>query len=293
MTNVRTLVTFAALLPPLVVGAVGAAEYPVHREVSATRTLRFVGTGEHTLDVRVRSGAIRVLGDNGSDVRVEATTKISAETDEAARDAERDTPIDFLDGAATVTAVVRDEDGSTCGARGSDRRPAWWDRRRYEVTVDFTIRVPRETRVRLCTVNGAGVRVEGTSGDFDVESVNGGVTLDRLSGSGRATTVNGAMAATFAGTPRSASLLKTVNGDITVTLPADASADLRLKTFNGGLFTDFDVEPQAAKAEVASRSQNGKFVYRSRSFTTVRVGRGGPEMTLDTFNGSVRVLRAR
>jgi hypothetical protein len=228
----------------------------------------------------VQSGAIHVLGDNGSDVRVEATMQISAETDEAARAAERAMAIEFSDAAATVTAVVRDEDGSTCGARGNDRRPAWWDRRRYEARVDFTIRVPRDTRVRLCTTNGAGVRVEGTSGDFDVESVNGGVTLDRLSGSGRATTVNGGVTATFAETPRSASLLKTVNGDITVTLPGNA-------------FTDFDVEPQASKLEAASRSQNGKFVYRSRSFTAVRVGRGGPELTLDTLNGSVRVLRAR
>jgi hypothetical protein len=290
MTNIRTLIVGSSLLVPLVGGP---AEYPVHRESSTARTLRFAGAGVHTLDVRVTSGAIRVVGDEGADVRVEATTKISAETDEAARAAERGMAIEFSDGAVTVAAVVRDEDGSTCGARGSDRRPAWWDRRRYEVTVDFTIRVPRETRVRLCTVNGAGVRVEGTSGDFDVESVNGGVTLDRLRGSGRGTTVNGAVVATFAETPRSASLLKTVNGDIEVTLPADASADLRLKTFNGGLFTDFDVEPQAAKAEAAPRSQSGRFVYRSRSFTTVRVGRGGPEMTLDTFNGSVRVLRAR
>jgi len=105
--------------------------------------------------------------------------------------------------------------------------------------------------------------------------------------------VNGGVVATFAETPRSASLLRAVNGDITVTLPADASADLRLKTFNGGLFTDFDVEPQAVKPESASRSPSGKFVYRSRSFTSVRVGRGGAELTLDTFNGSVRVLRAR
>ena len=65
MTHIQDARHVRGLLPPVVVGAVGAAEYPVHREVSATRTLRFVGTGEHTLDVRVRSGAIRILGDNG------------------------------------------------------------------------------------------------------------------------------------------------------------------------------------------------------------------------------------
>jgi len=34
------------------------------------------------------------------------------------------------------------------------------------------------------------------------------------------------------------------------------------------------------------------FVYRSNEFTTLRVGRGGPELTFDAFNGDVRVLRA-
>jgi DUF4097 and DUF4098 domain-containing protein YvlB len=142
-------------------------------------------------------------------------------------------------------------------------------------------------------VNGGDVRVEDISGDFDVDNVNGSITLDRLRGSGRAVTVNGRLAATFASAPRAESLFKTVNGEIAVTLPADTSADLRLKTFNGGLFTDFDTVPQPAKAEPASAQRNGRFVYRARGFTTVRIGRGGPELTFDTLNGDVRIVRAR
>jgi hypothetical protein len=42
---------------------------------------------------------------------------------------------------------------------------------------------------------------------------------------------------------------------------------------------------------VAER-RGGGFVYRSNQFTLVRAGRGGPELTFDTFNGSVHVLRA-
>jgi hypothetical protein len=37
--------------------------------------------------------------------------------------------------------------------------------------------------------------------------------------------------------------------------------------------------------------RDGGFVYRSNGFTLVRAGRGGPELTFDTFNGSVRVIR--
>src|SRR5690606_17673308 len=88
------------------------------------------------------------------------------------------------------------------------------------------------------------------------------------------------------------SLFKTVNGDVTVTVPEPLSADLRMKTFNGELLTDFDVESLPTAAAAGTRSRDGRFVFRSNQYTTVRAGRGGPEITLETLNGDVRVLRA-
>ena len=57
------------------VGA-GARARRAHREPAAA----FAGAGAHTLDVRTFSGSIRVTGDGGSDVRVEAVTTVEAET---------------------------------------------------------------------------------------------------------------------------------------------------------------------------------------------------------------------
>lgn len=286
---IKSLLLSALLMAPVA----AAIDYPVHRETSATRTLRFGGTGVHTLDVRMMSGAIHVSGYDGADVQVEMRRRVSAESDEAAQAADRDVTLDATDGAPTIEAVVRDADRTTCGERTTGRSPAWWDRRRYEVKVDLTIRVPRSTRLRLCTVNGGDIHVEDISGDFDIDNVNGGITLDRMGGAGRAATVNGRVVASFARAPRAESLFKTVNGDIVVTLPPDTSADLRLKTFNGGLFTDFDTVARASKAEPAGVPGNGKFVYRTRGFTSVQIGRGGPELTVDTLNGDVRIVRAR
>jgi len=118
------------------------------------------------------------------------------------------------------------------------------------VTFDFTIQVPRGTRLRLCTVNGREIFVEGTSGDFELDNVNGRITMEDVRGSGSARTINGAIVASFSERPRAASEFKTINGQVVVAFPADLAADLRMKTFNGGLFTDFDVEslPQPAAA---------------------------------------------
>jgi DUF4097 and DUF4098 domain-containing protein YvlB len=156
---------------------------------------------------------------------------------------------------------------------------------------DFAIQVPRDTRLRLCTVNGDEIVVDGTRGDFELDDVNGRIVMAGVRGSGRARTVNGAIVARFAEQPRGESEFKTTNGDVIVGFPADLAANLRLKTFRGGLFTDFDVQALPQPVPVAER-RGGRFVYRSNQFTVVRAGLGGPELTFETFNGSVRVLRA-
>jgi hypothetical protein len=275
-------------------GAVaGAAGRGVVRdERSVSRRLQFSGTGVRTVDARTISGSIRVTGDGGADVRLDATTKIEAETDDALRSAQQEVVVDAQERGSTVEIAVHDAGRPTCGESGNYRSPAWWDRKRYEASVTLTIRVPRDVRVRLCTVNGGEITVTGTQGDFDVSNVNGRVALSDVRGSGRAVTVNGGIEASFVEAPRAESQFKTVNGDIAVTLPRNLSADLRLKTFNGDLYTDFDTVTLPATPERTRRPDLPRLVYRPRGFTNVRIGGGGPELTFDTLNGDVRILRA-
>ena len=129
-------------------------------------------------------------------------------------------------------------------------------------------------RLRLCTVNGGEVQVAGTSGDFDIDNVNGAITLTGISGSGRAATVNGAVSVVFAENPKSASEFKSVNGDLDVIFQRNLAADLLMKTFNGGLFTDFDVTPLATPVAAVER-RDGMSVYRGSRFTGFRIGGGG------------------
>jgi hypothetical protein len=163
----------------------------------------------------------------------------------------------------------------------------------YQVRYDFTIRVPRDAKLRLCTVNGGDLIVTGTQGDFLVDNVNGRIEMNAVAGSGRAHTVNGPVKVTFTANPTNPSSFKTVNGNVDVSFVDGLSADFSMKTFNGGLFTDFDVQPLAGKAPAAPERRDGKFVYRSNSFTRVRVGRGGPEIAFETLNGNVRALSSR
>jgi hypothetical protein len=217
-----------------------------------------------------------------------ATRSTTAESAEDLAAAQRDVTLDVADGAGTIKAVVRYADGDTCGDHEHHHDRDWPD---YEVRYDFHIRVPRDTRLVVCTINDGHVNVQGTRADFVLRSINGPIDLADMGGSGEATTVNGAVKGSFAAAPRGDSVFKTINGNIVLTLPPSFSADLRMKTFNGGLYTDFDTQSLPGPQAIAAEHKGDRTVYQANAFARVRIGSGGPQMTLDTLNGDVRILR--
>ena len=268
-----------------------SSRYDVVDESSITRTLAFAAGGSKTLDVRNINGFIHVEGTNDSTVQMTIRKVIRAETQNDLAEAQRDVRLDFREGARVEAAVI-DHRGHVCGEDWNDdgRR---WDRVRYNVRFDFTVRVPRDAALRLCTINGGDVIVTGTRGDFDVDNVNGLIEMKGVGGAGSAHTVNGPVTVSFTANPARESSFKTVNGNVDVTFRDGLAADFAMKTFNGGLFTDFETQPLATTAGVAGERRNGRFVYRANEFTRVRVGSGGPQITFETLNGNVRARRAQ
>lgn len=283
------IVTGAAVVLSAVLPVTAQSRYAVRREETISRTLRFGSGAERLLEVSTINGNIRVVGNADDVVDVVVRKTIRAETAADADTAETSVGLEIGEsgGAIRLRAAVEEQPG--CDWESITRRRT---RPRYQVTFDFDVRVPRNARLRLCTVNGGDVHVTGTAGDFDIDNVNGAITLSGVRGSGRAETVNGPVSVAFEENPKSASRFKSVNGDLDIVLQRNLSADLLMKTFNGGLFTDFEVTRLPTPvSEIEHR--NGMSVYRGSRFTGYRVGRGGPELTLDAFNGNVRVVGSR
>jgi len=281
----RTTASIAWVLSLAAAACVAQAEsVPVE---TTHHTLRFAGAGPHVLEVRTIHGVIAIEGYDGADVDMTVRKSISAKTADELQKAQREVVLETADNAGTIRAIGRYQYGTTCGEESDHRNREW---PRYEVRFDFKIRVPRNTQIVLCTINEGEVTVKGMRADFNVRSVNGPIELTDMAGSGEATTVNGAVKASFVAAPRGDSLFRTINGDIVLSMPDAFAADLDMKTFSGGLYTDFDSKPRAIKATAAPQRKDGKLVYETNPFATIRIGNGGPVLTLDTFNGDVRVL---
>ena len=57
------------------------------------------------------------------------------------------------------------------------------------------------------------------------------------------------------------------------------------------MFTDF--ESMALASTGAARTENGRFVYKARGESRVRIGAGGPQIRLETVNAGIQIRKAK
>lgn len=164
---------------------------------------------------------------------------------------------------------------SDCAEDGYRTRP---DRRGREndVTVDFSVRLPRGVKVGAYTINGE-VRVEDVAAEVDAESVNGDVVVSTVGGQVNARTTNGSVRATMGKFDLESDLrFSTINGSVMVVFTGDIDADVELVSVNGRFTTDFPV------------TISGRIDPRRLRAT---LGKGGPRIRLSTVNGNVELRK--
>jgi DUF4097 and DUF4098 domain-containing protein YvlB len=255
----------------------------------AREPFNYTFSNDKTLDVDNVNGTIQVIGDAGSTIRVEGERILRAEDQQALDRARREVKLDVNEKDGTAQLYVN---GPFRHNQSSDDHGfhIHFDGHEYEVAYNFTIHVPRDTGLRLHTVNG-DIKTEETRGKFDVHGVNGAVTMTGVAGYGSLQTVNGRTSVSFRESPRQASDFKTVNGAIDASFPPNFSADLRFKTLNGQAYTDFEATALLPTTAQATERGNGKFVYRFNHTSNVRIGSGGPELSFETVNGDIRIKK--
>lgn len=257
-------------------------DWPVRREDSIVK--KFPLSGNVTrVDIDNVFGYVHVTAADSPEVELRAHQIIRAETDADLAQAQKEVSLNDQEEPGSVSILYdapwRCREHDNC-----------WDhhRRFYEVIYDIDVRVPRDSRLVVSTVNNGDIEIRNSAGPFEVHNVNGAVSMEGVSGAGEAITVNGPVTARFTKDPKAECSLKTVNGSIDAYFPQDLSADLLFKTFNGQIYTDFNVSPRASAAQQAVR-ENGRFVYRGNRFVAARVGQGGQEYKFETLNGDIRL----
>lgn len=169
------------------------------------------------------------------------------------------------------------------------------ERRRLRVSVTYFVRVPEGTELESIKSSNGTLKLMGPFGGVHAVTTNGGIQIDDASGPIYLSTTNGTIKAfdlrggIEAGTTNGSIHLdvlrltdpikvRTTNGGIKLFLDEDLDADLSARTTNGRVYVDFPVTVDLS--------------HKNRRRLEARMGNGGPNITLHTTNGSIRISRS-
>jgi DUF4097 and DUF4098 domain-containing protein YvlB len=263
-----------------------AANLAVEENREIQRNINLTGSAnKKVLLVDIINGSIRINGNSKNQVEINAYENIRAKTKEKLKQAKEEVTLDIFEEDNKI--VIYMEGPFRNKHRGGSVNYQGWGYYGYEVSYDVEINVPFEIELNLKTINDGDIQVENCGGEFDIENINGSINLSGMSGFGRAYALNGKMQADFIKNPKEDCYFGSLNGDVEVYFPNNFEADIRLKTFNGDVYTDFEVTylPNLAIQQITKKG--GKKVYKSDRTMGVRIGKGGPEIELDAFNGDI------
>jgi DUF4097 and DUF4098 domain-containing protein YvlB len=211
-------------------------------------------------------GRVSLTNVNG-DVRISAWDRNEVQVDAIKRGSTQE--------ALNEADIVIDSAASSISIRTRYPESRRW--RQETARVEYTLKVPRRSRLfAVETVNG-GVDVAGVVGNVKVSSVNGAVVARNLESEAQLSTVNGRVEATFEklqGTPSIS--LHTVNGSISLSIPDRSNAELSASTVHGRISSDFGVPASHG------HKHGGSF--------SGRIGSGGARIKLSSVNGGISIL---
>jgi DUF4097 and DUF4098 domain-containing protein YvlB len=129
---------------------------------------------------------------------------------------------------------------------------------------------------------------------MDLNSMNGKITLNNVSGSVLAHSMNGGMKVVMDSVDASKPLsFSTMNGTIDVTLPADFKANAKIRTDHGEVYSDFDFKLGGGAITQKNETSDGKFRVTMDRTITGTINGGGSEATFKTYNGTIYIRKKK
>lgn len=167
-----------------------------------------------------------------------------------------------------------------------------WEESPYEHTLNFRIKMPKNSKLKVGAINNGEVLVKNTTGSYiKANNINGGIALVNITGQTEVHCINGGVSISYADNPTAPSTYYSLNGDINITYQKDLSADIAFKSMNGELFTDFDITKQFAKTTKDESGKDSKSKFRYESKPVVQIGKGGMDFDFETLNGDVIIKK--
>lgn len=145
---------------------------------------------------------------------------------------------------------------------------------RWRSSVAYTIRVPRSVSLKINSRSADRIRVAGMTGNINLNSFNGNVTLDDNLGVTVVEAVNGRVIFDYKQRPTVRSSVQAVNANVEVYVPRNADFDWIAESIKGDIVTNLPV----------------RGVYNGTTYHGVINAPGGPTISTASLMGRVSLL---
>ncbi|GAA6205266.1 MULTISPECIES: DUF4097 family beta strand repeat-containing protein [Thalassotalea] len=158
------------------------------------------------------------------------------------------------------------------------KKSSGWGRN-HSGSVEYTVMVPRYTRLSSIDLVNGSLIVEGVEGEVNIDLVNGSIEAKGLTKDSEINSVNGSIVATYQSLSNDLRdiSIDTVNGRIELNLPESINADVEIDTMNGSIRNDFGLS-------VNKNMFSGKNLHGT-------IGSGDIRISIESVNGGVKLRK--
>ena len=283
------------------VGTLSAQRYKTKKKLKSTETLKeqlqFTNASlENILVVDNVYGSIDLEGYNGNTIQIEVTKTIYADTKEdlakgkkeiGIKTAKKNTAIYvYLDSPYShfdlETGNFEHREFNYNYRRNYKHRT----KRMYKYSLDYKIRIPKNTSIDLKAVNRGNILVKNVHGKLlIVKNINGAIDMKNVSGKTDVDALNKDINITYMKNPTEESWYRSLNGDINIRFKDNLNAMISYKTMNGGFYTNFDVEKTEAKIMKTQERKSRGAKYKINSNKNFKIGNGSVHLHFNQLNG--------
>jgi len=160
--------------------------------------------------------------------------------------------------------------------------------RKYEYWMDYKVQVPKNTNLKLTTINDGEIYVKGVEANLlEINNVNGGIDMEKVAGKTFVNALNEDINVEYVTIPVAGSEFKSLNGDVNVTIHADLNADVYFKSLNGDFYTNIDKIDTNVKSTYEKKKGRKGTKYEVNAKSRFQLGDGGDLLSFDLLNGDV------
>ncbi len=248
-------------------------------------------SGDRMLEVQNLNGSISVEGYDGDVVLLEVEKTIFASSTTDLELGKTEIGVKVLQEGNKLIVYPDSPNMHYKDGRFTSKNCRHWEESPYSHTLNFKVKMPKSSRLKVGAINNGEVLVKNTEGDYiEANNINGGIKLINITGQTKVHCINGKVDISYADNPTVASTYYSLNGDISITYQRNLSAEIAFKSMNGELFTDFDIAKQFARTtKNKTGERNVKYKYESKP--VVQIGQGGLSFDFETLNGDVIIKK--